>query len=182
MRLARSLEPPRQPAATAGDEIPANAPGPPGHSRSPDLWRNPRSRHEIDRGRERLPLETKKREVRREALNGLRPVQPTRNRAKAAISIIKTVLTTASKRYISPDEDGTTFIGFIGLPPRPCEVPTSPPIANATRQCKFPKARSDRRRSNWPNGLTVAPARCRPPWLETAQCPRVERATLMPAL
>lgn len=52
------------------------------------------------------------------------PAQPTRNKEKTAISIIKTVLTIASKRYISPDEDGTTFMGFIGLPPRPCEVPT----------------------------------------------------------
>jgi hypothetical protein len=39
------------------------------------------------------------------------------NRAKAAISIIKTVLTTANVRYTSLGEDGTTFIG---LPPHRC--------------------------------------------------------------
>jgi hypothetical protein len=46
------------------------------------------------------------------------PVQPP-NRAKAAISIIRTVLTTANVRYTSPIEDGATFIDLpLGLVPR----------------------------------------------------------------
>ena len=80
------------------------------------------------------------------------PAQPTRNKEKTAISIIKTVLTIASKRYISPDEDGTTFMGFIGLPPRPCEVPTpselmqlddaSSPWSNRTKAARSVKTAS----------------------------------------
>jgi len=40
----------------------------------------------------------------------------TPNRTKAAISIIKTVLTTAMVRYTSLGEDGATFATFIDLP------------------------------------------------------------------
>lgn len=46
-RVARSAEPRRQSAAAARGEIPADTPISPGHFQPPDLWRSPRSRHEI---------------------------------------------------------------------------------------------------------------------------------------
>jgi hypothetical protein len=43
----------------------------------------------------------------------LRAPRPTPNSAKTAVSSTGTVPTTATVKHISPDEDGTTFIGLM---------------------------------------------------------------------